>query len=42
MIDVTATVYPAVLIGLLALALPSFARRRAQLTEIDEFPEPSI
>ena len=33
---------PAVLIGLLVLALSSFARRRERLPEIDEFPEPSI
>ena len=39
---VTMAVYPAVLLGLLVLALSSFARRRAQLPEIDEFPEPSI
>jgi MFS family permease len=39
---VTMAVYPAVLLGLLVLALSSFARRRAQLTEIDEFPEPSL
>src|SRR5215469_1797816 len=39
---VNLAVYPAVLLGLLVLALSSFARRRAQLTEIDEFPEPSI
>jgi MFS family permease len=39
---VTMAVYPAVLLGLLVLALSSFARRRSQLLEIDEFPEPSI
>jgi MFS family permease len=39
---VNIVVYPAVLLGLLVLALSSFARRRARLQEIDEFPEPSI
>ena len=39
---VTMAVYPAVLLGLLVLALSSFARRRERLPEIDEFPEPSI
>src|SRR6516164_2950140 len=39
---VNLVVYPAVLLGLLVLALSSFARRRERLPEIDEFPEPSI
>ena len=39
---VNIVVYPPVLIGLVALALVSFAKRRARLDEIDEFPEPSV
>jgi MFS family permease len=39
---VNMVIYPAVLLGLLVLGLSSFARRRARLAEIDEFPEPSI
>jgi len=39
---VNLVVYPPVLLGLLALGLASFARRRARLADIDEFPEPSI
>jgi MFS family permease len=39
---VNLVVYPQVLLGLVVLGLTSFAKRRAQLTEIDEFPEPSI
>jgi predicted MFS family arabinose efflux permease len=39
---VNLVVYPPVLLGLLALGLVSFARRRARLADIDEFPEPSI
>ncbi|MBV9558497.1 MAG: MFS transporter, partial [Pseudolabrys sp.] len=39
---VNLVVYPPVLLGLVVLAFASFAKRRAQLTEIDEFPEPSI
>jgi MFS family permease len=39
---VNLVVYPPVVFGLLVLALASFARRRARLAEIDEFPEPSI
>jgi MFS family permease len=35
-------VYPPVLLGLLVLALVSFAKRRARLEDIDEFPEPSV
>jgi hypothetical protein len=33
-------VFPPVLLGLVVLALASSAKRRAQRTEIDEFPEP--
>jgi MFS family permease len=39
---VNMVVYPPVLLGLVVLALVSFAKRRARLEEIDEFPEPSI
>jgi MFS family permease len=39
---VNKVVYPPVALGLVVLALVSFARRRAQLAEVDEFPEPSI
>jgi len=39
---VNLVVYPPVLLGLLSLGLASFARRRARLADIDEFPEPSI
>jgi MFS family permease len=39
---VNLVVYPPVLLGLVVLALVSFAKRRAQLEEIDEFPEPSV
>src|SRR6201747_2118028 len=35
-------VYPPVLLGLAVLTLASFARRRAKLRAVDEFPEPSI
>jgi hypothetical protein len=31
-----------VFLGLVVLALVSFAKRRARLEEIDEFPEPSV
>jgi MFS family permease len=37
---VNLVVFPPVLLGLVVLALASFAKRRAQRTEIDEFPEP--
>jgi predicted MFS family arabinose efflux permease len=40
--SVNLVVYPPVLFGLLALGLVSFAKRRARLSEIDEFPEPSL
>jgi hypothetical protein len=39
---VNLVVYPGVLLGLVILALASFAKRRARLEAIDEFPEPSI
>jgi MFS family permease len=39
---VNLVVYPPVFLGLVVLALVSFARRRARLAEIDEFPEPSV
>jgi len=39
---VNLVVYPPVALGLVVLALVSFARRRARLAEVDEFPEPSI
>jgi MFS family permease len=39
---VNMVVYPPVALGLVVLALVSFARRRARLAEVDEFPEPSI
>jgi len=39
---VNLVVYPPVGLGLIVLALASFARRRARLAEIDEFPEPSL
>jgi MFS family permease len=39
---VNLVVYPPVLVGLAALALVGFARRRAQLDPVDEFPEPSV
>jgi MFS family permease len=39
---VNLVVYPPVLLGLVVLALVSFAKRRARLDEIDEFPEPSV
>ena len=39
---VNLVVYPPVLLGLLVLGLASFARRRARIADIDEFPEPSI
>ena len=39
---VNLVVYPPVALGLVVLALASFARRRARLAEVDEFPEPSL
>ena len=39
---VNLVVYPPVLLGLVVLALVSFAKRCAQLEDIDEFPEPSV
>src|SRR6201996_9214079 len=39
---VNLVVYPPVAFGLVVLAFVSFARRRARLTELDEFPEPSL
>jgi MFS family permease len=39
---VNLVVYPPVLLGLVVLGLASFAKRRARLAEIDEFPEPSL
>jgi MFS family permease len=40
--SVNLVVYPGVVLGLIVLALASFAKRRARLEMIDEFPEPSI
>jgi MFS family permease len=39
---VNLVVYPPVLVGLAVLAFTSFAKRRARLAAVDEFPEPSI
>ena len=39
---VNLVVYPPVVLGLVVLVLVSFAKRRARLAEIDEFPEPSL
>ena len=39
---VNLVVYPGVLLGLVVLALASFAKRRTRLGPMDEFPEPSI
>src|SRR3954449_944320 len=39
---VNMVVFPPVLLGLGILLFASFARRRARLREVDEFPEPSI
>ncbi len=39
---VNMVVFPPVLLGLAVLSLASFARRRARLRVIDEFPDPSI
>jgi hypothetical protein len=35
-------VFPPVLLGLGILLFASFAKRRARLSAVDEFPEPSI
>jgi MFS family permease len=39
---VNLVVYPPVLLGLVVLMMASFARRRAKLAMLDEFPDPSI
>ena len=39
---VNMVVFPPVLLGLVVLSFVSFARRRAKLQAVDEFPEPSI
>jgi len=39
---VNLVVFPPVLLGLAVLSFASFAKRRARLREVDEFPEPSI
>jgi MFS family permease len=39
---VNLVVFPPVLVGLAVLASTSFAKRRARLAAVDEFPEPSI
>jgi len=39
---VNLVVYPPVLLGLVVLMFASFARRRARLQMLDEFPDPSI
>jgi MFS family permease len=39
---VNLVVFPPVLLGLAVLCFASFAKRRARLREVDEFPEPSI
>jgi MFS family permease len=39
---VNLVVYPGVALGLIVLTMVSFAKRRARLEAIDEFPEPSI
>jgi MFS family permease len=39
---VNLVVYPPILLGLMVLALASFARRRARLRPIAEFPDPGI
>jgi len=35
-------VFPPVLLGLAVLCFTSFAKRRARLREVDEFPEPGL
>jgi hypothetical protein len=39
---VNRVVYPPVLLGLAVLAAASFAKRRASLQQVPEFPDPSI
>jgi MFS family permease len=39
---VNLVVYPPVLLGLVVLMFASFAKRRAKLEAVDEFPEPSL
>jgi MFS family permease len=39
---VNLVVYPPVLLGLVVLGLVSWAKRRARIADVDEFPEPSI
>ena len=39
---VNLVVFPPVVLGLVVLALASFAKRRARLADVDEFPEPSL
>ena len=39
---VNLVVFPPVLLGLAVLSFVSFAKRRARLREVDEFPEPSL
>jgi MFS family permease len=39
---VNLVVYPPVVLGLVVLAFTSFAKRRARLRAVDQFPEPSI
>ena len=39
---VNMVVFPPVLLGLAVLSFVSFAKRRAKLRAVDEFPEPSI
>jgi predicted MFS family arabinose efflux permease len=39
---VNLVVYPPVALGLVVLMFASFARRRARLQMLDEFPDPSI
>jgi MFS family permease len=39
---VNLVVYPPVLLGLIVLGMVSWAKRRARLADVDEFPEPSI
>src|ERR1700761_8239353 len=39
---VNLVVYPPVLLGLVVLGLVSWAKRRARIADVDEFPEPTI
>jgi len=39
---VNEVVYPPVLLGLAVLMLVSFAKRRARLRAVDQFPDPSM